>query len=72
MKKYTLTYNGIVIGTHTTQKNAKTQFNATNKNTPAIKKIIADIENDGGIVSSNLYLDKIEGDYEYPKYNKEI
>ena len=43
-----------------------------NKNNMRIKTIVAKIEADGGQVFGTVYVDKIEGDYNYPIKSKRL
>ena len=64
--RYTVTFNEIVLLTSSTKKGALDFMKKLNKNNMRIKTIIEKIEKDGGQVLGTVYVDKIDGDYNYP------
>ena len=70
--RYTVTFNEIVLLTSSTKKGALDFMKTLNKNNMRIKTIVAKIEADGGQVFGTVYVDKIEGDYNYPIKSKRL
>ena len=71
-KVYTVTFNDVVLLKSSTKKGAFDFMKTLNKNNMRIKTIVAKIEADGGQVFGTVYVDKIEGDYNYPIKSKRL
>ena len=71
-KRYEVKFNGVILLKSSTKRDAEAFMRKLNKDNMRIKSIAKKIEDEGGQVFGTVYLDRVDGDYEYPIKQKRI